>query len=183
LRVRLRHVVHSLTVLVVATLLVFAGLFLGDLARTSTTYNNLVVHHVAVTGRLFRCFNVTSVPEKFSYDNCYVNYTYQHQEFHAWTDKSWGLVFYVDPDNTSYRLNKTIYDNAQENIDSDVLFAILLLGGAVLVTVGHLVYLSRLRRRRRMQNHPDRFWRGNPHRHVPVERDPSRGRRSVLSPH
>jgi hypothetical protein len=169
LRVRLRHVVHSLTVLVVATLLVFAGLFLGDLARTGTTYNNLVAHHVAVTGRLFRCFNVTGEPEKFFYDNCYVNYSYQHQEFHAWTDKSWGVVFYVDPENTSYRMNKTIYDNAQENIDSDVVFAVLLLSGALLVTVGHLVYLNRLRRRNRLLHHPDRFWQNDSHGHVPVE--------------
>ena len=65
-RIRLRHVVHSLVVLAVLTQLVFAGLFLADVLRTSATYDGLVAHRVPVTGHLVECFNFTGAHEELS---------------------------------------------------------------------------------------------------------------------
>jgi hypothetical protein len=155
-KVRPRHVVHSLAVLVVLTQLAFAGLFLADVVTTSATYDGLVAHRVPVTAHLVGCFNIVAFPasaEKAFYDNCYVTYKYRGQEFHAWIDKSWSLVFYVDPLNTSYRMNRTIFNNATENIDSDILFIVLLLLGAIAVTTVHQLHLYRRRRHRRLVAH------------------------------
>src|SRR5580693_3746511 len=66
-KIRLRHVVHSLVVLAVLTQLTFAGLYLADLIRTSDTYDGLVAHRVAVTAQRVGCF---TAPGEF-YDNCY----------------------------------------------------------------------------------------------------------------
>jgi hypothetical protein len=143
-------VIHSLVLVAVLTQLSFAGLFLTDLATTSSTYNTLVAHRVPVTAQLFRCFNVTTVPEKFTYDNCYVNYKYQGKEFHAWIDQSWSLVFYVDPYNSSIRMNKSTFDSATENIDSDTLFVVLLFLGAILTAAVHQIQMYRLRKERRL---------------------------------
>jgi hypothetical protein len=138
-----------LAVLAVLIQLTFAGLFLADVLRTSATYNGLVAHRVPVTAHLVGCFNIVGRPEKGYYDNCYDTYQYQGQEFHGWTDKSWSLVFYVDPLNTSYRMNKTIFDNATVNIDSDNVFIVLLLLGAILTAAIHQRHLYRERKWRR----------------------------------
>jgi hypothetical protein len=167
-RIRRRHVIHSLVLVAVLTQLSFAGLFLADLASTSATYNTLVVHRVPVTAQLFRCFNVTTVPEKFTYDNCYVNYKYRGEEFHAWIDQSWSLVFYVDPYNSSIRMNKSTFDSATENIDSDTLFVVLLLLGAILTAAAHQIQMYRLRKERRLVlavHEGDHRPHGHEHRH------------------
>jgi hypothetical protein len=152
-RIRLRHVIHSLVVLAVLTQLALAGLFLADVLTTSATYDGLVAHRVPVTAYQVNCFNAVGEPEKFFYDNCYASYKYQDQTFHAWIDKSWGSVFYVDPLNTSYRMNKATFDSATENIDSDILFIVLLLLGAIAVTAVHQLHMYRRRKRRRLFAH------------------------------
>lgn len=153
MRIRLRHVVHSLVVLAVLAQVASAGLFLADVLRTSATYDGLVAHRVPVTGHIVECFNFTLQREELYYDNCYATYRFGHQEFHAWIDKSWGLVFYVDPLNTSYRMNKATFDSATENIDSDILFIVLLLLGAIAVTAVHQLHMYRRRKRRRLFAH------------------------------
>jgi hypothetical protein len=151
-RIRPRHVIHSLVVLAVLTQLTFAGLFLADLLTTSATYDGLAEHRVPVTSHLVGCFNAVGEPEKFFYDNCYVTYKYRDQGFHAWIDKSWSLDFYVDPLDSSYRMNKSIFESATENINSDTLFTILLLLGATVTTALHQLHLYQRRKWHRL--HP-----------------------------
>jgi hypothetical protein len=142
-------VIHSLVVLLVLTQLSFAGLFLWDLKQTSDVYNALVAHRVAVTGHLVGCFNI------YQPDNCYVTYKYDGQKYSAWIEKNYGVRFYVDPRNTSYRMNKAIYDGADENIYGDAVIASLLLSGALLMTASQQYHLYR--RRTMLRNLPHEF--------------------------
>jgi hypothetical protein len=146
-RVRPIHVIHSVAVLAVVTQLVFASLFLADTLQTSASYDALTAHRVQVQAHQVACFGPGS-PNHFAgyFDNCFVTYRYQDHHFHAWIDRSWGLIFYVDPYNTVFRMNKSTYDHATVNINSDIAFAVLLLLGAVLVTIFHQYHLYRRRR-------------------------------------
>lgn len=100
------------------------------------------------------CFTITGPHHIAGYfDNCFVTYRYGDEQFHAWIDKSWSLTFYVDPFNTVFRMNKSTYDHATENINSDIAFAVLLLLGAMLVTIVHQFHLYRRQRHRRLTAH------------------------------
>jgi hypothetical protein len=136
-----------LVALAVLTQLVFAGLFLGDLLTTSATYDELVAHHVPVTAH---CLNIVTYSRRVYFNSCYDTYEYRGQEFHAVTGKSSSLVFYVDPLNTSYRMNKTAFDQANGEIETETTLVVLLLLGAVVTTSVHQLHLHRRRQRHRV---------------------------------
>jgi hypothetical protein len=146
-KVRAIHVIHSVAVLAVVTQLVFAGLFLADTLQTSTTYDALTAHRVQVRAHLVSCSVRGPNYSSTYYNPCFVTYRYREQRFHAWIGYSFGLTFYVDPDNTAFRMNKTTYDNATVNIDTDIAFTVLLLLGAAFVTIAHQLHLYRRRQR------------------------------------
>jgi hypothetical protein len=151
-----------MVVAAVLTQLAFAGLFLFDRHEVNRTYSSLVAHRTYVRGHVVECFYVTGHNHLAGYvDPCFVRYVFEGQQFDAWVDKSWGFAFYVDPQDTAYRMNTNTFAVATGNLNADSIFAALLLVGATLVTVVHQVHLYRARQRKRLlhadfgHHHPD----------------------------
>lgn len=165
-KLRVSHIVHSVVVLVVLVQLGFASAFLVDAIETSGPYDALAAHRVPVTAHLVGCFPVTN---RYSYVSltCRVTYKYDGQQFQAWIPRTEGMVFYVDPLDTSYRMNHTVFVNATTNIDGDRALAIALFIGAALVTVVHQFHLYKRRQRlKALLQHVDRL-HGTAHVAVP----------------
>jgi hypothetical protein len=154
-KLRSIHIVHVFIVAAVLTQLALAGLFLFDRYEVNRTYSSLVAHRTFVRGHVVGCYYVTGHNHLAGYvDPCFVRYVFEGQQFHAWVDKSWGFSFYVDPQDTAYRMNTNTFAVATGNLNADSVIAALLLAGATLVTVVHQVHLYRSRQRKRLL-HPN----------------------------
>jgi hypothetical protein len=166
-KIRPIHLLHSAAALAVATQLAFASLFLVDCLQTSASYDALAANRVPVLAHRVACYGPSVNHFQGYFVNCLVAYRYRGQQFHAWSNKNWGLTYYVDPRNTAFRMSKVTYDNATTNINSDVVFSVLLFLGAALVTVVHQLHLYRRRQRHRLltTHHFDQV----PHRHTLAE--------------
>lgn len=133
MRVRLNHIIHSVALLAVLTLLGFASLFLVDRFQTGDTYSHLEAHRVAVQSQIVGCGRYS----------CLVTYQYAGQKYFSSVGFGASHTFYVDPLNTTYRLNKDAFDGAAKNRSGDLVFAILLVLGAALVTAVHQLHIHR----------------------------------------
>jgi hypothetical protein len=72
---------------------------------------------------------------------CRVNYQYGGQTFTAVIPYGETTTFFVDPKNTSYRMNQVNFEKRPEAINGDLVFASVLIFSAVAVTVVHLEHL------------------------------------------
>jgi hypothetical protein len=147
MRIGRRHVVHVSVLVAVVVQLGFASAFLVDAAQTNRTYDALAAHHVALAGRVRGCASVPTV-RGFGSRFCRVGYRYDDQQFTAVIPAGKTTTLYVDPNDTSLRMNESSFDKGPEETDGDLVLAGLLLAGAVLVTVVHVVHLRRRHARR-----------------------------------
>jgi hypothetical protein len=146
-------------VLAVGVLLGFAGLFLADAAQANQTYDALALHRVEVQGQVVGCFDVQAGRlTGYGEQSCRVVYQYKGYQFSAQVGSGQSRSFYVDPLDTSDRMNAGTFANGPTEITGDIVIAVLLLTGAALVTALHQIHLYR-RRRRTPQ--------GRPHVHQP----------------
>jgi hypothetical protein len=147
MRIGHRHVLHGSVLIAVLVQLGFATAFLVDAAQTNRTYDALAAHHVALTGRVLGCAAVTTLRGSGT-RFCRVGYRYHDREFTAVIPARQTTTLYVDPGDTSVRMNKSSFDKGPEERDGDLVLAGLLLGGAALVTVVHVAHLRRRHARR-----------------------------------
>jgi hypothetical protein len=145
-QIRRRHTVHGFVVLVVLVQLGFAIAFLVDAARTNSTYDALASHRVAVHGHVIGCVTIALGRNRSNVSEiCRVNYRYSGQTFTAVIPYGETTTFFVDPENTSYRMNQVNFEKGPQAINGDLVFASVLIFSAVAVT---MVHLERLRDKR-----------------------------------
>lgn len=151
MKVRPRHVLHVGVVIAVLAQLAFAAAFLVDSALTNRAYDDLAAHRIAVTSRLVGCIYLgPSRTSGASFGEiCRVVYHYRDQDFSAVINIAQPKIFYIDPLDTSVRMNKATFDNGPTESTGDIVFAVLLLLGAVLVTLIHQVHLRQQRTKQR----------------------------------
>jgi hypothetical protein len=150
MRIGRRHVVNGFVVLAVLVQLGFAIAFLVDAAETNTTYDALAAHRVAVRGQTVGCVVVvTGRQQNYSSRLCRVDYRYGGHTFTAVTPYGQTTTFFVDPLNTSYRMNEVNFEKGPEATIGDVVFASVSVFGALAVTAVHLDHLRTRRVGRR----------------------------------
>lgn len=145
MRVRRRHVLHIGVVLAVLPQLGFATAFLVDAHETNKTYDALAGHRVTLTAHTLGCAFVGRPARTLTYTGhiCRVSYSYQGQEFISYIPFGQTETFYVDPLNTALRMNKVSFDKGPEETTGDIVIAVLLLLGALIVTTLHQIHLRR----------------------------------------
>ena len=145
-----RHVLHSSVALVVVVLVGLAIGFLVDASQTNRTYDALAAHHVTVAARQVGCAytgRTTNSNQNSSVLMCRVSYGYKGQSFSNLVPYQKHYAFLVDPQNTTFRMSSVTFAGGPEAIIGDLVFAILCLVGAGLVTTVHLVHQRRRHRR------------------------------------
>ncbi len=131
--------VNGFVVLVVLVQLGFVVAFLVDAADTNTTYDALAGHRVAVRGHSIGC--VVIVTGRFSSSTaqiCRVVYGNSGQSFTAVIPYGETTTFFVDPRNTSYRMDEVSFEKGPEATTGDLVFAAVSGFGALAVTAVHL---------------------------------------------
>jgi hypothetical protein len=148
------HVVHGFVVIVVLIQLGFAIAFLVDAAETNTTYDALANHRVAVQGRTVGCaVIVTGRSQNYTARLCRIDYRYSGHSFTAVIPYGQTATFFIDPLNTSYRMNEVNFEKGPEATVGDLVFASVSFFGALAVTVVHLEHLHQRRSSHRV-GHP-----------------------------
>jgi hypothetical protein len=148
-------VVHWFVVIVVLIQLGFAVAFFVDAAETNRTYDALALHRVAVRGHSVGC--VVIVRGRFSTNGaqiCRIDYSYSGQDFTAVIPSGETTTFFVDPLNTSYRMNEVNFEKGPTATVGDLVFASVAVLGALAVTAVHLEHQREQRSRRSL--HGDR---------------------------
>jgi hypothetical protein len=147
------HLIHSTVALVVLVLLVLAAFLFMDYSQVNTTYAALRSDRVTIQGHEVLCSTQLWRPTSRGpmVENCYVTYSFHGHHYSAIVPKDWGFEFYVDPANTAYRMNKSTYDTASENLNGDLVLGSVLLAAAILVTAVHQWHYRGFRRRRRLR--------------------------------
>jgi hypothetical protein len=79
---------------------------------------------------------------------CEVGYSYRGEQFTAYIPFAQSGTFYVDPDNPAMRMGEVAFDKGPEETTGDIVIAVLLVLGAVIVTAVHQVHLRRRSRHR-----------------------------------
>jgi hypothetical protein len=127
----------------------FAGAFLADALRANSTYDALAAHRVALTGHVVGCFDIQTGRTGASYgaEVCRLDYSYKGQNFSSVIGFNQPKVFYVDPLDTSYRMDKATFSNGPVEVTGDIVFFVLLILGAILVTTAHQIHLYQRRKR------------------------------------
>ncbi len=144
--------VHGFVVLAVLVQLGFALAFLVDAARTNTTYDALSSHRVAVQAQVTGCFTVvTGRMSTYSARLCRVRYQYAGTVFTAYVPNGETMTFYVDPRNTSYRMNAVNFEKGPEATIGDEVFAAVCGFGALAVTLVHVEHLRARRAARKVR--------------------------------
>jgi hypothetical protein len=139
------HIFHSAAAIGVAVQLGFAVAFLVDALTVNQTYNAVAAHRVEVTAQTTGCFSVRRGPS-----TCSVTYSFAGHDFTAVIPATSSKQFYVDSLNTRYRMNASSFAHGPVEITGDIVIAVLLVLGAVAITVAHQLHL---RRRRRAHRH------------------------------
>jgi len=146
-------VVHGFVVFAVLIQLGFAIAFLVDAAETNRTYDALSSHRAAVRGHSVGCVViVTGRLSNITTRICRIDYQYSGQAFTAVIPYGETTTFFVDPQNTSYRMNEVNFEKGPEATVGDLVFASVLGFGALAVTIVHLEHL-RERRSSRLATH------------------------------
>src|SRR5580704_15561643 len=121
MRVGRHQAVHGFVVIVVLIQLGFAIAFLVDAAETNTTYDALVNHRVAVQGYSVGCaVIVTGRYSNYSARLCRVDYRYSARTFTAVIPYGETKTFFVDPSNTSYRMNEVNFEKGPQATVGDL---------------------------------------------------------------
>ena len=122
--------------------LAFAIAFLVDAAETNRTYDALSSHRVAVRGHSVGCVVIVTGRYAGSYARvCRIDYQYSGQAFTAVIPYGETTTFFVDPQNTSYRMNEVNFEKGPETTVGDLVFASVLGFGALALTIVHLEHL------------------------------------------
>ncbi len=150
-RIGRHHVVHGFVVAVVLIQLGFAIAFLVDAAETNTAYDALANHRVAVQGHSVGCVVVTSGGRNLNYSPriCRIDYQYSGHSYTAVIPYGQTETFFVDPLNTSDRMNAVNFEKGPDATVGDLVFASVSLFGALAVTAVHLEHLRQKRSSRR----------------------------------
>jgi hypothetical protein len=142
--IRRRHLLHSAVSIVVLVQLGFAAAFLADATQTNRTYHALAARHVAVNGHVQGCAWIGG--QRGVLDHmCRVDYSFRGAEFSALIPYGQPSTYFVDPQNVSVRMSKVHFEGGPEETTFDIVFALLLVAGASVVTTVHLVHLRRKR--------------------------------------
>jgi len=142
MRIGRRHAVHAFVVLAVLIQLGFAAAFLVDAAETNRTYDALAGHRVAVQGHSVGCVVIVNGRSPTRNTRiCRVDYRYSGRAFTAVIPSGETTTFFVDPLDTSYRMNKANFENGPVATAGDLVFASVAAFGALAVTVVHLEHL------------------------------------------
>lgn len=149
MKVRPVHLLHSGIVLAVLIQLGFAAAFLADAVGANRTYNALVAHHVTVPAQAGLCSG--NRPGRYhlttrSPSLCAVEYSYAGRTYHDVVGNSDPREFVIDPQNVSYRMSEAAFRNGPVEKIGDLVFASLLLAGALSMTTVHQIHLRRRRK-------------------------------------
>ncbi len=150
MEVRRPHVVHGFVVLAVLIQLGFAIAFIVDAAETNSAYDAISSDHVVVHGHSLGCATfATGTLRSYRTTLCRVDYRYADQTFSSVIPYGETMTFYIDPRDTSYRMDQVTFDKGPEATAGDLAFASVAGFGALAVTVVHLEHLrvQRLARR------------------------------------
>jgi Na+/proline symporter len=141
MRLSRRHAVHGFVWIAVLIQLGFAIAFLVDAAETNSTYDVLASHRVAVRAHSVGCATIMTGRNLFGRRLCRVDYAYSGETFTAVIPFGETATFFVDPQNTSYRMNEVNFEKGPQAITGDLVFVFVLLFGALAVTIVHLEHL------------------------------------------
>lgn len=148
MRRQFRNVVHCAVLLAVAVQVGFAVAFLLDAHWAETAYSALAAHHVRVPAQTARCgqFLTSTRPNTYKHA-CLVTYSFQGKKYSDVMPYNQPRAFYIDPLNPSDRMSVGNFAHGPTGRTADIVFASLLLSGAVLVTIVHQMHLRRRRQR------------------------------------
>jgi hypothetical protein len=145
-RIRRRHVLHSLVSVVVLVQLGFAAAFVFDATQTNNVYDALAARYVTVSGRVQGCALLAGGRSAGYYAHvCRVDYHYKGTGFSALVPFPGSMTYVVDPQDASIRMSKVSFDGGPETTTVDLVLATVLFVGATATTT---VHVARLRRRR-----------------------------------
>jgi hypothetical protein len=144
MKLRRIHIFHSAAVVGVAVQLGFAAAFLGDALMVNRAYDAVAAHRVEVTAQTTECLY-----GRRGVNTCDVTYSFAGHDFTAVIPAAWPKQFYVDSLNTRYRMDASTFGRGPVEITGDIVVAVLLVLGALMVTVIHQLHIHRRRRMRR----------------------------------
>jgi hypothetical protein len=140
-----RHAIHGFVWAAVLIQLGLAIAFLVDAAETNSTYDALVNHWVAVRAHSVGCVTIVTGRNLFGRRLCRVDYRYSGKTFTAVIPYGETTTFFVDPQNTSYRMNEVNFEKGPQAITGDLVFVFALVFSALAVTIVHLEHLRERR--------------------------------------
>lgn len=140
-KLRRIHIFHSAAVVGVADLLGFAAALVGDALMVNQAYDAVAARRVEVTAQTTGCFY-----GRRGANVCDVTYSFAGHDFTAVIPATWPKQFYVDSLNTRYRKNASTFARGPAEITGDIVVAVLLFLGALVVAVAHQLHLRRRRR-------------------------------------
>jgi hypothetical protein len=143
-------VVHGFVIFAVFIQLGFAIALLVDAAETNRTYDALSSHRAAVHGHSVGCVTIMTGRNLFGRQLCRVDYRYSGMTFTAVIPYGETTTFFVDPQNTSDRMNEVNFEKGPQATIGDLVFAAVLGFGALAVTIVHLEHLRERRSSRRV---------------------------------
>jgi hypothetical protein len=150
MKLRRHHVVLSGAVIAVALMLAFATSFLIDGATTNNTYDALSAHRVALSGHQLGCAWVgptnrwTGAP---TVEVCRIADEYQGHYLTWVVASGQSHTLYVDPQDTSIHMTEASFNNGPRETTGDLVIGVVLIVGAVCVTVLHEMHRRRRHRR------------------------------------